>query len=54
MGKIYVSGASIYATYNDEYGDEYTVLLGTFNCPAGYTVSFTLTDYNGNTASLNR
>lgn len=52
--KIRQSGTSIYADCSDSDGEEYATRLGTFTCPAGYTVSFTLTDYNGNTMSWNR
>ena len=47
MGKIRQSGTSIYANYNDYNGNEQTILLGTFNCPSGYTVNFILTDSSG-------
>lgn len=48
------SGSSIYCSYSGPGGEEVNnALLGTFNCPAGYTVNLTLTDRNGESVTWN-
>ena len=47
MGKIRQVGNSIYGDYDDYNGSTKTQLLGSYTCPAGYTVEFQLKDYNG-------
>lgn len=49
--QIRQAGTSIFADWSDSDGDTYTTRLGTFNCPTGYGVSFTLTDYTGSAVS---
>ena len=46
--RIYTSGNSIYATGDDYSGSSMTTKLATFNCPADYTVNYTLKNSAGN------
>ena len=51
--KIYMSGDSIYCEYDDYDGSAGNTLLGSFSCPAGYTVSYSVYDSNDTYVSLN-
>lgn len=46
--EIYTSGNSIYARGDDYDSSSTTTKLATFNCPAGYTVTYTLKNSAGN------
>ena len=52
FGMIYKSGNVIYASGSDYNGDSRTTKLATFNCPAGYTVTYTLTLKNSAGSSI--
>ena len=45
--EFYKSGTSIYCSYVDYNDQNFDGIIGTFNCPTGYTVDFTLTDKDG-------
>ena len=49
--RIYTSGNSIYATGDDYSGSSLTTKLATFNCPADYTVNYTLKNSAGSVVS---
>ena len=51
--KIYMTGDSIYCDYDDYDGSTGNTLLGSFSCPAGYTVSYYVYDSNDTYVSLN-
>ena len=50
---FYKSGTSIYCSYVDYNDQNFDGIIGTFNCPTGYTVNFTLTDKDGKIVSWN-
>lgn len=47
QGEFYTSGNSIYARGSDYNGSSRTTKLATFNCPAGYTVTYALKNSAG-------
>ena len=51
--KFYKSGTSIYCSYVDYNDQSFDGIIGTFNCPTGYTVNFTLTDKDGQIVTWN-
>ena len=51
--RIYTSGDSIYARGDDYNGSSMTTKLATFNCPADYTVTYTLKNSAGNVVAWN-
>lgn len=51
--RIYTSGNSIYANGDDYSGSSITAKLATFNCPAGYTVTYTLKNSAGSSVAWN-